>query len=37
MSKAEQGIYDTGVTKTAKSLTAKLRDVAWAFCLEVQG
>ena len=35
--KAKQMAYDDGMTKTAQSLTAQLRDVARAFCLEVQG
>ena len=35
--KAKQAAYDAGMTKTAKSLTAQLRDVAQAFCLEVWG
>ena len=34
---AEQVAYDVGMTKAAKSLTAQLRDVAHAFCLEVWG
>ena len=25
------------MTKTAQSLTAQLRDVAWAFCIEIWG
>ena len=33
--KAEQAMYDAGMTKTAQSLIAQLRDVAWALCLEV--
>jgi len=37
MSKVKQVAYDAGVTKTAESLTAQLRDVAQAFCLEVWG
>ena len=37
MAKAEQAAYDAGMTKTAQSLTAQLRDVARAFYLEVQG
>ena len=35
--KAEQAAYDAGLTKTAQSLTAQLRDVARAFCLEIWG
>ena len=34
---AEQVAYDAGMIKAAKSLTAQLRDVAQAFCLEVEG
>ena len=34
---AEQAAYDAGMTKTAESLTAQLRDVAHAFCLKVWG
>jgi len=34
---AEQVAYDAGMTKTAESLTAQLRDVAHAFCLKVWG
>lgn len=34
---AEQATYDAGMKKTAESLIAQLRDVAWAFCLEVWG
>lgn len=37
MSQAEQAAYNAGMTKAAKSLTAQLRDVARAFCLEVWG
>ena len=33
--KAKQAAYDVKMTKVAKSLTAQLRDVACAFCLEV--
>ena len=33
--KAKQATYDVEITKVAESLTAKLRDVACAFCLEV--
>ena len=33
--KAEQAAYDAGMTKTTESLTAQLRDVVRAFCLEV--
>ena len=33
--KVEQVAYDAGMTKTAQSLIAQLRDIAWAFCLEV--
>ena len=36
-SQAKQAAYDAGMTKVAKSLTAQLRDVARAFCLEVWG
>ena len=35
--KAEQVAYDAGMTKTAESLIAQLRDVARAFYLEVWG
>lgn len=35
--KAEQATYNAGMTKTAQSLTAQLRDVAQAFCVEVCG
>lgn len=35
--KVEQADYDSGMTKTAQSLTSQLRDVARAFCLEVWG
>lgn len=35
--KAEQVAYDASMTKTTKSLTAQLMDVAQAFCLEVWG
>ena len=35
--KAKQVTYDAGMTKTAQSLIAQLRDVARAFCLEVWG
>ena len=35
--KAEQAAYDVGMTKMAESLTVQLKDVARAFCLEVQG
>lgn len=35
--KAEQVAYDAGMTKTAESLTAQLKVVARAFCLEVWG
>ena len=35
--KAEQAAYDDGMTKTAQSLIAQLRDVAWAFYLEFWG
>ena len=34
---AEQATYDVSMTKVAESLTAQLRDVARAFCLEVWG
>ena len=34
---AKQAAYDAGMTKAAESLTAQLRDVACAFCLEVWG
>lgn len=37
MAKAKQAAYDVGMTKTAKSLTTQLKDVARAFCLEVWG
>ena len=37
MAQAEQATYDAGMTMTAKSLTAQIRDVARAFCLEVWG
>ena len=37
MAKAEQAAYDASMTKTAQNLTAQLRDVARAFCLEVWG
>ena len=37
IAQAEQAAYNAGMTKTAKSLTAQLRDVARAFCLEVWG
>ena len=33
--KAEQATYDARKTKTAQSLTAQLKDVAQAFCVEV--
>ena len=33
--KAEQAAYDARKTKTAQSLTAQLKDVAQAFCVEV--
>ena len=33
--KVEQTAYNAGMTKTAKSLTVQLKDVARAFCLEV--
>lgn len=36
--KAKQAAYDAGgMTKTAQSLTAQLKDIAQAFCLEVWG
>ena len=35
--KAEQAAYDAGMTKAVESLTAQLRDVTQAFCLEVWG
>ena len=35
MAQVEQAAYDMGMTKTAKSLTVQLKDVARAFCLEV--
>lgn len=35
--KAKQVTYDAGMTKIAQSLAAQLRDVVWAFCLEVFG
>lgn len=34
--KAEHAAYDAGMTKTAQSLTAQLRNVARNFCAEVQ-
>lgn len=34
-SQAKQAAYDTGMTKVVESLTAQLRDVGHAFCLEV--
>lgn len=34
---AEQAAYDISMKKTAESLTAQLRDVAYALCLEVYG
>ena len=34
---AKQATYDADMTKAVKSLTAQLRDVAHAFCLEVWG
>ena len=34
---AEQIVYDAGMNKTVKSLTAQLRDVARAFCHKVWG
>ena len=37
MAKAEQAAYDASMTKAAQNLTAQLRDVARAFCLEVWG
>ena len=36
ISQAEHAAYDAGMTKAAESLTAQLREVARAFCLEVQ-
>lgn len=33
--KVEQAAYGANMTKTAQSLIAQLRDVAWAFCAEV--
>lgn len=33
--KVKQAAYDADMTKTAQSLAAQLRDVAWAFCAEV--
>ena len=35
--KVEQADYDSGMTKTAQSLTSQLRDIARAFCLEEWG
>ena len=35
--KVEQVVYDAGTTKIAPNLIAQLKDVAQAFCLEVQG
>ena len=35
--KVEQVVYDAGTTKIAPNLIAQLKDVARAFCLEVQG
>ena len=35
MAQVEQAAYDMGMTKTAKSLTVRLKDVARAFCLKV--
>ena len=37
ISQVEQAAYDMGMTKATKSLAAQLRDVTWAFCLEVWG
>ena len=34
-SQVEQATYDASMTKAAESLTAQLRDVIQAFCLEV--
>ena len=36
-SQAKQAAYDTSMTKAAESLIAQLRDITWAFCLEVWG
>ena len=33
--KVEQVVYDASITKIALNLTAQLKDVARAFCLEV--
>lgn len=33
--KAEHAAFDVSMTKTTQSLTAQLRDVAWAFCSKV--
>ena len=35
--KVEQVAYDASMTKAAESLTAQLKDIARAFCLEVWG
>ena len=35
--KAKQAAYDLSMTKTAQYLTAQLKDVAQAFCLEIWG
>ena len=32
---AEQAAYDDGMTKAMESLTAQLKDIVRAFCLEV--
>ena len=35
--RVEQAAYDAGMTKTTRSLTAQLKDVARIFCLEAWG
>ena len=35
--KAKQAAYDSGMTKTAQKMTAQLKDIAQAFCLEIWG
>lgn len=35
--KAKQAAYDLSMTKTTQNLTAQLKDVAQAFCLEIWG
>ena len=37
MAKAKKAAYNVGMTKIVESFIAQLRDVAWAFCLEVWG